>query len=142
MRNTPDQGQQPEEEPIIRWPDLEEAYIRAYQKGEQSSEFLDIEGNTERLRVYLRYKPYDLLIGRPLFPEEVPGINFWIQVTAPEHRQDIPEQLFVALEEDQRLFFLRNDILENAGWRKTEEVLKMIRQGHLLPRSEFTDPVD
>ena len=142
MGETTDYGQGPDQEPTFRWPDIEEAYTRIYLKGEQSGEFLDIDGDTERLRIYLRYKPYDLLIGRPMFPEQVPGINFWIQITAPEHREDIPEQLYVALEEDDRLFFLRNDILENAGWRKTEEILKMIKEGHLLPLREFTDTVD
>ena len=139
MGEVGNEGQGPEEEPVLKWLDIEDAYAKVYQKGVHADEFIDTDSETERLRIYLRYKPYNLLIGRPQFPESSPGILFWIQITAPPERTDISRQLYAALDEDDRLFVLRNDILENAGWRKTEEVLKMIREGHLMPFSEFTD---
>jgi len=129
----------PEDEPVLKWLVIEDAYTRAYQKGEHADEFLDREGDSEALRLYLRYKPYNLMIGRPLYPDKVPGICFWIQVTAPPERDDISREIYAALEDDDRLFFLRGDILENAGQPKTDEVMKMVREGHLIPKVEFTE---
>jgi len=128
-----------EDEPDLKWIDLEDAYTRAYQKGEQSEEFLDREGDSEALRLYLRYKPYNLMIGRPLYPDRTQGICFWIQVTAPPERGDISREIYAALEDDDRLFFMRGDILENAGRPRTEEVMKMVREGYLIPKDEFTE---
>jgi hypothetical protein len=136
---TGESGLGTEEEPDLKWIDIEEVYTRAYQKGEQVDEFLDREGDSEALRLYLRYKPYNLMIGRPLYPERFPGICFWIQVTAPPERGDIKRELYAALEDDERLFFLHEDVLENAGRPRTEEIMKMIKQGHLIPKQEFLE---
>ena len=129
----------PEDEPVLKWLVIEDAYTRAYQKGEHADEFLDREGDSEALRLYLRYKPYNLMIGRPLYPEKQAGVCFFIQVTAPPERGDIKRETYAALEDDDRLFFLRGDILENAGQPKTDEVMKMVREGHLIPKVEFTE---
>lgn len=131
-----------EAEPDLKWLDIEEAYTRAYQKGEHAEEFLDREGDTEALKLYLRYKPYNLMIGRPLYPDSAQGVMFWIQVTAPPERGDIRRVTYAALEDDDRLFFMRGDILENAGQPKTEEIMRMIREGHLIPKDEFTEETD
>jgi hypothetical protein len=128
-----------EAEPDLRWIDIEDAYARAYQKGVHAEEFLDREGDTEAMRLYLRYRPYNLMIGRPLYPADTPGIRFWIQVTAPPERGDISRVTYAALEDDDRLFFMRGDTLENAGQPKTDEVMRMIREGHLIPKDEFTE---
>jgi len=130
-----------QEGPSLTWLDLEEAFARAHRMGEQSIQYLEQDGNSELLKLYLRNEPYNLMLGRPLFPEDVPEILFWIQVTAPSDRNDIPRQLYAALPDDDRLFFLRDDILENAGRPKTDEILEMVRQAHLIPVSEYTDDV-
>lgn len=130
-------GSSGEQEPNLSWVDIEDAYTRVYLRGEQSDEFTRIDGDTETLRVYLRYRPFNLMIGRPLFPEKAQGIAFWIQVTTPAHRPELPRELYAALADENELMVLRNDALEEVGADKTEEILKMIRGGHLLPWREF-----
>lgn len=126
-------------EPDLKWLDLEDIYTKVYLKGEQADEYREIDGDIEAMRVYLRYQSFNLMIARPLFPENSGGICFYIQVTAPPERRDIGRELYAALEDDDRLYFLRGDILENAGWRRTAEILKMVRQAHIIPKAEFLD---
>lgn len=133
-------GDSQEHEAFSRWPDLDDLYGQVHLKGEQSAEFLFLDGDTLTLRLYLRYRPYNLWIGQPLFPEQSQGIAYWIQITAPADSSDIPRELYAALETEDNLFRLAHaDKLQNVGKRKTEEVLNMIREGTLLPFSEFTD---
>lgn len=135
-------GEPGEHEPGLRWVDLENLYASAYLKGEQSDEFVEIDGSTESLRLYLRYKPFNLRISRPLFPEKAPGIAFWIRLTAPKDRPELSRELYTALIDKDQLMLLQDNTAEAVGADKTEEILKMVREGHLIPASEFTDETE
>jgi len=130
------------EGPDPSWMDIEDAYARTYRLGFYPENFLDFIGETgkeiEVLPIYLRQRPFNLILGRPHYPEQSAGVCFLIQVIAAPERPDIKRELYAALEGEQRLFMLHKDELRRISRRKTDEILKMVREGQIIPKEEFT----
>jgi hypothetical protein len=128
--------------PEPQWMDIEDAFTRAYQRGYYPEEYMGFIGEkgkeVEVLPIYLRQQPYNLLVGRPHYPETAQGVSFFIQITAAPERLDIERELYAALEGETRLWIFQKEELRRVSKRTTERILKMIREGHIIPKDEFT----
>ena len=120
------------------WIALEDFFAQADLQGEHSHEILRIVGDTLVLGLYLRQRPYNYLVGKPLFPDRTDGFIYWIQ-KQPDPKSSVEAELYGARNNEERLFKIRGDVLENIGVSETAVILSELAKAQLLPLREFID---